>query len=734
MVNSTIVSGGVASALVILPRNIAFGMLAFSPLGKDGVALGATAGVMSAIISNLIAGTYKPAHLMPLSSFSLSALMLMEMNHQLIATLQQLGISGDLTAYALVMVSATCLIAGITKLVCGALKLGNLSRFVARPVLVGILNGTAILIVFLQLKRIFGIQNISQLPLKWNSSPETIVLLFAIAVATTICMQFRSLKYFGRVPSPLLGIAGGLAAFFTTETFLSKEKSITMIGSLPSSLPPTLPETLAASTQAFEPIFLILAIYFGVAIGLADVIRAALSVLVINSVNDKKFDINQELIAGGLGNSVSAFFGAALTNTGNATAAITAHKATSKPKYNRVIASAAILLIWYFMGDLFAFIPVAVIATVIIILTIDTLDMDYFDSAKATFSEKNQGTLNLGIDIFICLLMISLVIAANLIVALCIGVALSFLVFVVRSASSPIRRVDSLASYPSASWLSAFDQKVLDKHDDKVTIITLQGPIFFGSVDAINDRVYKALDQNAEAVILDISRATEIDSTAINCFKGISRFTQARGKKLIFCPLNSHHQEKTSGWDFLKYKPEGLDSFVNIESALHYSRGVVLAKYGHKKGGPDNTFSLADVDCLESIESELRMKLISYCSKVEYMKGSTLITQGSFDKKLIFLVYGSVSLSNDPNKAGNNFAYLSAGCTLGEISLFDDSSPASATVRAEVDTIGYVLSIAALNNMKQTDPNLYHGIILGVTKVFSQRLRTMNNIIFNGVK
>ena len=145
-------AGGITAALIPLPKAMALGALVLSPLGPEYISTGIAAGLISLVTANITTAILGDMPIMNNSPFSLSSFMLLAALGNIVAAA---GGHVDGQAQAFTMVAFLCLtvlMSGGFQCVFGLLRLGDLAKYIPYPVLAGLLNGSAFLIILSQVK------------------------------------------------------------------------------------------------------------------------------------------------------------------------------------------------------------------------------------------------------------------------------------------------------------------------------------------------------------------------------------------------------------------------------------------------------------------------------------------------------------------------------------------------------------------------------------------------------
>lgn len=125
---------------------------------------------------------------------------------------------------------------------------------------------------------------------------------------------------------------------------------------------------------------------------------------------------------------------------------------------------------------------------------------------------KNDGMPSLE-DALIVLLVIAAALAFNLIVAVGVGIAVSLIVFVMHMQRSLIRREGRGPALHARSVWNERRQAVPQQCGHRIAVLELEGAVFFGSADLLEDRIRELVREGVTHVVLDMKRITDIDST-----------------------------------------------------------------------------------------------------------------------------------------------------------------------------------------------------------------------------
>ena len=409
-------------------------------------------------------------------------------------------ISGATGALAVVMVSlvmdhgaeylfATVVLMGILQFIAGALKLGKFIRMVPESVMLGFVNGLAIVIGLAQLSQFKTMDEFGNLV--WISGDVlTYSIVFILLTMFVIWFLPKITKF---IPSTLAAI------LLTTVLVIALKIDIPSVGDLASvkgGLPdfsiPSVPYNLETLKIIF-PYALILA-----TIGL---IESLLTLNLVGEITNKRGGASQECLAQGLANSVTGFFG------GMGGCAMIGQSMINVRSGGRTriagIAAALFLLIFIlYISSYIEMIPIAALVGVMFMVVIGTFA---WNSIKFLMVVPRS-------DALVTILVTVVTVLEDLAVAVIVGVIVSALVYAWKTASR-IRATER----PS-------------KSDKGAKVYEIEGPLFFSSANSFLELFDPANDP--KMVIIDFAKSRVIDQSALKAIEDIAQKYDGFGKKI----------------------------------------------------------------------------------------------------------------------------------------------------------------------------------------------------------
>lgn len=420
-------------------------------------------------------------------------------------------ISGATGALAVVMVSlvaqhgveylfATVVLMGIIQIAAGMLKLGKFIRMVPHPVMLGFVNGLAIVIFLAQLGQFgdgeagegwlhgTGLEG-SIIDIAWMQGNELATMLLLVAITMGIIHFLPKLTK--AVPSSLAAIIiVSLAVIFLDLDTRVVGDVASIAGSFPSFHIPMVPINFETLSIIF-PYALVLA-----TIGL---IESLLTLSLIDEITQTHGKGNQECIGQGVANTVTGFFGGM---GGCAMIGQSMINVNSGGRGRLSGLSAALFLLCFilFASPLIEQIPVAALVGVMFIVVIGTFEWSSFRIMRKIPRA----------DAFVIVLVSSVTVVTDLAVAVVVGVIVSALVF---------------------AWEHAKHVYVKKYNNDEgSTVYEVDGPLFFGSTTNFLEQFNVAEDK--QDVIIEFQRSRVCDHSGLEAIDTLAERYVNAGKTL----------------------------------------------------------------------------------------------------------------------------------------------------------------------------------------------------------
>lgn len=390
-------------------------------------------------------------------------------------------ISGATGALAVVMVSlvaqhgveylfATVVLMGLIQVLVGILRLGKFIRMVPHPVMLGFVNGLAIVIFLAQLNT-FKVKD-SDGDMQWLQG-EAMWIMLGLVFLTMAIIRYLP-KFTKAIPSSLAAI---LVVSLLVIVLGMDSRTVGDLASIAGGLPtfhlPMVPvnwETLGI----ILPYAIIMA-----AIGL---IESLLTLSLIDELTDTRGRGNKECVGQGVANTVTGFFGG-MGGCAMIGQSMINVNSGGRGRLSGIAAALFLLMFILFASGLIEMIPLAALTGVMFMVVIGTFEWSSF---------RIIGKIPLS-DAFILVLVSAVTVATDLAIAVVVGVIVSALVFAWQHAKH----------IKVTSYINEMEGKVYE----------LEGPLFFASVKNFQDLFDPKNDP--DDVVVEFQNSRVYDHSAI---------------------------------------------------------------------------------------------------------------------------------------------------------------------------------------------------------------------------
>jgi SulP family sulfate permease len=414
-------------------------------------------------------------------------------------------ISGATGALAVVMVAlvaehgveylfATVVLMGILQIIAGVMQWGKFIRLVPHPVMLGFVNGLAIVIFLAQLTQ-FKVPGTAEVSGHGSSGGEwlsgsSLYMMLALVVLTMFIIYVMP-RITRIIPAPLagIGVVAGLVIFFGLDV-----PRVGDMASIQGTLPPFHIPSVPVNWETLEIIF-----PYAVILAAIGLIESLLTLNLVGEMTGKRGGASQECIAQGLANTATGFFG------GMGGCAMIGQSMINVKSGGRTriagIAAALFLLIFILVGaPVIEMIPLAALVGVMFMVVIGTFAWNSFKILR-----KVPYT-----DAFVTILVTIVTVISDLAVAVVVGVIVSALAYAWNNA----RRIHAHTEIS----------------ENGAKIYRIQGPLFFGSSDGFLELFDVQNDPNE--VIIEFSDSRVVDQSALQAIEAVAGKYELANKRI----------------------------------------------------------------------------------------------------------------------------------------------------------------------------------------------------------
>lgn len=418
---------------------------------------------------------------------------------------QQYGVDG---------LTIATIMAGLMLITMGVVRLGAAIKFIPYPVTTGFTSGIAVVIASSQVRDLLGLQ-MAAVPAefveKWGAYAEHIgsinphALLIAAASLAVVIGWPRISR---TIPAPFVAV---LAATLAVPLLgLNVETIGSRFGDLRIGIPqPTVPAvSFDMLRELVGPAF---------TIALLAAVESLLSAVVADGMTGMRHRSNVELVGQGIANVITPLFGGMPATGAIARTAMNVRSGGRTPVAGMVHAL-TILLIGIFFGRWVAYIPLAALASILIVVA-------YHMSEWRSFIGEFSGPRS---DIAVLMTTFLLTVVVDLTLAIVAGMVLAAFLFMKRM--SEVTNISAVQG-EFADEYAAPGEPVLEKPAD-VAVYEINGPFFFGAAEKFKETV-NSIASPPRVLVLVMRNVPAIDSTGINALRSLIRRSRSEGTRVL---------------------------------------------------------------------------------------------------------------------------------------------------------------------------------------------------------
>jgi len=429
--------------------------------------------------------------------------------------------------------SAFVLVTGLVFLAAGLAKLGFITQFLSKPVMSGFVMGLAVFVAVGQLNKLFGVpkpegNTLEKLLGIIKELPQANWVTFTVGAAA-LALLFLLPRWSKKIPAGLVVLFAAIGLSAALD--LSGKYGVEIVGALPQGLPslafPRVP--LTTYLAMILPAMGVLLVAYSEALGVAHEFAEK---------HEYEVSADQELNAHAAANLVSALFGGMLA-AGSMSASAVKEGAGARSQVSNLVTWVVTIITLLFLTPLFAPLPEAVLAALIIHALWHILASRKLQKIR----EASRVEFWFGALAFAGVLLI------DVLEGMIIGV-LASLVFVIYKTSRP--HLSSLGRVPSVP--GAYSD--LERHPENipvpgVLILRVDAQLYYANALTVRDRV-KAMIAEMEspprAVIFDSVAQDQLDVTSTDVIKSLWKELHGMGIALYLAEVHApvlEHARKT---------------------------------------------------------------------------------------------------------------------------------------------------------------------------------------------
>jgi len=540
---------GLSIAVIVIPQGLAYAMIAGLP---------PIYGLYAALVPQFIHGIMGTSRHPAVGPVALDSLVVA-------IALGALSLSGIGEVVAAAIFLAT--IVGILQITMGLLQMGVLANYLSRPVISGFTSAAAIIIGLNQVEHLLGLQiessnQIQKMLLSVAQNFNETHLITVVVGVSAMSLILVTKKYFSKFPSSLLVSVFGVLLIWSTRWDLH---GVEIVGHIPAGLPNF--DLLTVSPELVRdmlPFALTLAV-----IGYVEIISITKE---LEEQEEKYFlKPNKELMALGTANLVGSFFQSYPVSASFSRSAVK-FQSGALTGMTAVFSASIVGLTLLFFTSLFFYLPIAVLAGIIMVAVIRLINIRYAIDLYKTRRD----------EFFLLLITCLLTLFVGISQGILIGTLLSLLLMVIRT-SKPHYAI--LAKVSGTNYYKNISRFETDANiDDNILILRFDAQLFFGNRDYFRKIVFEEIEKkpNLKGFILVARGITYVDSSGLSTLSAMIKSFQQKGILFMVAGAIGPTRDllqKSKLTDLIQEK----NMFAKTADAVDYFKGKVVPTDVQKK-------------------------------------------------------------------------------------------------------------------------------------------------------
>ena len=473
------------------------------------------------------------------------------------------------------------LMGGLILIAMGLCRLGQFIEFIPHPVTTGFTAGIATVIATLQVKDLLGLRLprapesfFDRVALMWGARGSASLSELAIAAAT-LALLLLVPRLTKRIPAPLVAIpvAGVLAAALNhwlpnhAVATIASRFHATVGGRVFSGVPPFPPLPMlpwhapgpggAALHLSLSTLRELLSGAFAVA--MLGGIESLLSAVIVDGMAGTKHDPDAELLALGIGNVVTPFFGG-IPATGAIARTATNFRSGARSPVASIVHALTVLVAVIVLAPLIGYLPMAGLAALLLLVAWNMSEVKHFAHILRVAPRS---------DALVLVTCFVLTVVFDMVVAVSVGVVLAALLFMRRMAEITEARLVGSAGQEDRH---AADEIPADLHKT-VAIYDIAGPLFFGAAQKAMANL-GTVAGDLKVLVVRLDRVPVMDATGLVALESAIATLTRRGCLTILTGLQPQPAGLVARAGF-KQRPWRLEIRPDLAAGLAAAREAI---------------------------------------------------------------------------------------------------------------------------------------------------------------
>jgi SulP family sulfate permease len=431
---------------------------------------------------------------------------------------------GIVQKYGIDGLTVATVMAGLILIGCGLARIGAAIKFIPFPVVTGFTSGIALILTVQQLRDVLGLrlttappEVIERLKLYGSHLDTANPHAIGLSLATLLLLALWP-RVSHKVPAPFVALIVTTVAAYLLR--LPVETIGSRFGAIHAGFPtPAFPSiSLGELRQLVGP---------ALAIAALGAVESLLSAVVADGMTGGRHRSNVELVAQGVANVVTPFFGG-IPATGAIARTATNVKSGGRTPVAGMIHAVTLLVITLFFGRLAEVIPLATLASIVLWVAYRMAEWRVF---RSELSAPRS-------DAIVMVTTFLLTVLVDLTAGIGVGMVLASLLFMKRMAE--VTNVTLVSREFQDPQVSGDDSGAIYRRTIPagVEVYEINGPFFFGAAEKFKDTLSE-VSKKPKVLIVRMRHVPAIDSTAMHALRDLVRRTRKDGTQVYFSDVHA---------------------------------------------------------------------------------------------------------------------------------------------------------------------------------------------------
>jgi MFS superfamily sulfate permease-like transporter len=696
---------GLSAACITLPFGLAAGVLVYSPLGPDFVALGTVAGLITVVVAGAVAALAASSGFIITSANASTGIIPAALATYLMGE----PAFAAHPAWIVLAIALCVLLGGLLQVAFGLLDVGRIIKFTPHSVIAGFISSVGLLTMLSPLRPLFAL-DLRQPPWIIIERPAMLLFILLSGAAIYVCG-----KRWPKIPVHLAGLAITSLAYYAIGLAAPGLDLGRTIGTLPIAFPPSSPLPLLADATAREALWSVAPhlLLTSLTIGAVVSLQALLVFRVTQNLADSPPRPPRDLIGQGLGNCASALAGGFVAvAVGSPTNA--AFRLGGRTRLTGLFAAASIFVAAFLLSPVLGRIPIVALSAVLVASGLQLLDPWALRlPGELMRSQAGIDRRHTAQSLIVVAAVMILSVVNSIIAGAIAGFVLSCLIFIVNMSRPIVRRRYEGDRIFSKRIRSSNDMTTLLRTGAERAVLELQGVLFFGNADDLSNLVAELLKQS-RMVLLDLRGISDVDVSGVSILANMATRAKSRGRSVLFCHVPADRSASLAA---------SARVFADLDSALEWMEEESLHGAGARPA--EECIPLAELDFTRELSADdLRMLETALVAR-DFAPGSVICEEGGDGDRMWLLTRGTVSVRLEGEGGTRRIASVAAGTTVGEMAILEGSRRL-ATVTADGEVSTYELSREAFETILREHPPLGQKLLSYFAREMTRRLRLLH--------